>query len=51
VKVVFDADVLVAELLLPGGKADQALAMVMAGNDQFLTSMPIMHEVLADVRI
>jgi len=47
VRVVFGANVLVAALAFPGGKADQALASVIAGADRLLVWVPIIHEVLA----
>ena len=45
-RVVFDANVLVAALVFPGGKADQAMARVIAGANRLLISVPIIHEVL-----
>jgi putative PIN family toxin of toxin-antitoxin system len=47
VRVVFDANVLVAALAFPGGKADQALARVIAGAHRLVISVPIINEVLA----
>jgi hypothetical protein len=47
VRAVFDPNVLVAALVFPGGKADQALARVMADPDRLLVSTPILLEVLA----
>jgi putative PIN family toxin of toxin-antitoxin system len=46
VRVVFDSNVLVAALVFPGGKADEALGRVIAGVDQLLVSTPIIQEVL-----
>ena len=45
-RVVFDSNVLVAALVFPGGKADEALGRVIAGVDQLLVSTPIIQEVL-----
>ena len=45
-RVVFDSNVLVAALVFPGGKADEALGRVIAGVDQLLASTPIIQEVL-----
>ena len=46
-RVVFGANVLVAALAFPGGKADQALASVIARADRLLVLVPIIYEVLA----
>lgn len=45
-RVVFDSNVLVAALVFPGGKADEALGRLTAGTHRLLTSQPIIQEVL-----
>lgn len=45
-RIVFDSNVLVAALVFPAGKADQAMARVVGGNDTLLVSTPIIREVL-----
>lgn len=45
-KVVFDTNVLVSALALPGGKADKALRRIIAAQDQLLISRPILDELL-----
>lgn len=47
-RLVFDANVLVAALVVPGGNVDQAFARVIARADRLLISVPIIHEVVAD---
>ena len=45
--VVFDTNVFVSALTLPGGRADQALRKVVAGEDSLALSRPIMDELLS----
>ena len=45
-RVVFDSNVLVAALVFPGGKSDQAISRVIGGADHLVVSTPIIHEVL-----
>ena len=45
--VVFDTNALVSALTLPGGRADQALRKVIAGEDSLALSRPIMDEILS----
>lgn len=45
-RVVFDSNVLVAALVFPGGKADQAMTRVVEGGDWLILSNPIIDEVL-----
>jgi len=46
VRVVFDSNVLVSALTLPGGRADQAVAAVVDGRATLLLSKPILGEIL-----
>lgn len=45
-RVVFDANVLVAALVFPGGQADAALRRVVEGKDQLVLSRAILGELL-----
>ena len=45
-RVVFDANVLVAALVFPGGQADAALRRVVEGRDQLVLSRAILGELL-----
>ena len=45
--VVFDTNVFVSALTLPGGRADQALRKIIAGEDSLALSRPIMDELLS----
>ena len=45
-KVVFDTNVFVSALTLPGGRGDQALQRIIAGLDSLAISKPIIDEVL-----
>jgi len=45
--VVFDTNVFVSALTLPGGRADQALRKVVSGEDSLTLSRPIMDELLS----
>ena len=46
-KVVFDSNILIAALLLPGGRAEAAVANILDGVDDLVISRPIIHEVLS----
>jgi len=46
-KVVFDSNILVAALLLPGGRAEAAVANILDGVDDLVISRPIIQEVLS----
>lgn len=45
-RVVFDTNILVSALVLPGGRAAEALARVVEGRDRLLLSKPILDELL-----
>lgn len=45
-KVVFDTNVFVSALTLPGGRGDQALGRIIAGEDSLAISKPIIDELL-----
>ena len=45
-KVVFDANVLVSALALPGGRADEAIRKVVEGEDSLALSKPVLDELL-----
>ena len=46
-KVVFDTNVLVSALALPGGRGDDALRRIVHGEDSLAISRPIVDELLA----
>jgi uncharacterized protein len=46
-KVVFDSNILIAALLFPGGRAEAAVANILAGVGDLLISRPIIREVLS----
>lgn len=46
-KVVFDTNVLVSALALPGGSGDDALRRIVRGEDSLAISRPIVDELLA----
>ena len=46
-KVVFDTNIFVSALTLPGGRADQALRKVIGGEDWLAISKPIVDELLS----
>ena len=46
-KVVFDTNVLVSALALPGGRGDDALRRIVHGKDSLAISRPIVDELLA----
>lgn len=45
-KVVFDTNVFVAALTLPGGRGDQAIRRIVEGGDSLALSKPILDELL-----
>lgn len=45
-RVVFDTNILVSALVLPGGRADLALGRIIAEVDQLIISKPILDELL-----
>ena len=45
-KVVFDTNVFVAALTLPGGRGDQAIRKIVEGEDSLALSKPILDELL-----
>jgi len=47
VRVVFDSNVYISALVIPGGRAAQALSRILDGTDTLLISKPILDEVLA----
>jgi len=47
VKVVFDTNVFVSALTLPGGRGDQALGRIIDGRDTLVFSKPILDELLS----
>jgi uncharacterized protein len=46
VRVVFDTNVFVSALTLPGGRAAEALVRAIGGSDRLLLSKPILDELL-----
>ena len=46
-KVVFDTNVFVSAFTLPGGRGDQALDRIVAGEDSLAFSKPILDELLS----
>ena len=46
-RVVFDTNVFVSALTLPGGRGDQALGTIIAGYDSLAISKPIIDELLS----
>jgi len=47
VRVVFDTNIFVSALILPGRRAEAALAHIIAGTDRLILSKPILDELLA----
>ena len=45
-RVVFDTNIFVSALVLPGGRAAEALARIVEGRDLLLLSKPILDELL-----
>jgi uncharacterized protein len=46
VRVVFDSNIYISALTLPGGQAEKALFRILDGTDTLLISKPILDEVL-----
>jgi len=46
VRVVFDTNIFVSALVLPGSRAEEALTRVMEGRDHLILSKPILDELL-----
>jgi putative PIN family toxin of toxin-antitoxin system len=46
VRVVFDTNIFISALILPGSRAEQALTRVIEGTDQLILSKPILDELL-----
>jgi uncharacterized protein len=46
VKVVFDTNILVSALTLPGGRGDQALRKIVEGHDSLVLSKHVLDELL-----
>lgn len=46
-RVVFDTNIFVSALVLPGGRADEAMARILAGRDRLIVSKAIIRELLA----
>jgi len=46
VKVVFDTNVLVAALVFPGGRGEEALLRIVTERDELILSKPILDELL-----
>ena len=46
-KVVFDTNVFVSALILPGGRGDEALRRIVLGEDSLAVSRPILDELLS----
>jgi len=47
VRVVFDSNIYISALTLPGGQAEKALFRILDGADTLLISKPILDEVLS----
>lgn len=45
-RVVFDTNVLVSALVLPGSRGDEALLRIVEGRDELLMSRPLLDELL-----
>ncbi len=46
-KVVFDSNIFISALVLPGGRADQALSRIWDGEDNLLLSRPLIDETIS----
>jgi len=46
VRLVFDSNILISALVLPGKQADKAISRIIEARDQLLISKPIIDEVL-----
>lgn len=45
-RVVFDTNIFISALILPGSRAKQAMSRVIAGTDRLILSKPILDELL-----
>jgi putative PIN family toxin of toxin-antitoxin system len=45
-RVVFDSNIFISALIIPGGKADRAIARIITGKDSLVLSKDIIGEVL-----
>jgi len=45
-KIVFDTNIFISAIAIPGGRAEEAITRVIDGRVQLLLSKPIIHEVL-----
>ncbi len=45
-KIVFDTNIFISAIAIPGGRAEAAITRVIEGKVQLLLSKPIIHEVL-----
>ena len=45
-RAVFDTNIFVSELILPGSRAEEALAPVIEGADRLILSKPILDELI-----
>lgn len=45
-RVVFDSNIFISALVIPGGSAEEALEAAIAGSFDLVISRPIIHEVL-----
>ncbi len=45
-RVVFDTNIFVSAIVLPGSRAEEAVARVMEGTDRLILSKPILDELL-----
>ena len=46
-KVVFDSNILIAALLFPGGRAEEAVTRILEERDELVLSLPIIREVVS----
>jgi len=46
VRVVFDTNIFISALILPGSRAAEALDRIIGGTDHLILSTPILHELL-----
>lgn len=46
-RVVFDSNIFISALVLPGGRAEEALIRILTGLDPLIISSPIINEVLS----
>lgn len=50
-RVVFDSNIFISALVLPGGQAERAFSRILDGSDTLLISKAILHEVLATLAV